>query len=505
MALRHVQKMKLGGLPTRARAELVQLELLGIYTQLIGLLGLSSSHCEIEKMSPSGLPFIRTLLSLFSHVPLVLIFLVLCVPCASSDPRRLLSSLPSSSDSKCAVIFDAGSSGSRVHVYCFDAKMELIKFGDGYELFRKTSPGISSYADNPEKGANSLEPLLNEAIDAVPAGDRAETPVRLGATAGLRLLPGDSAENLLKAVSNLFTKSPFKFKPEWVSIMDGSQEGGFSWVSINYLLGKIGQDYGGTVGTVDLGGGSVQMAYAISDAAASTAPQAIEGDDNYVTKLSLLGKPYHLYVHSYLSYGLLAGRAEILKLSNESESCPCLAKGFQGEYVYNSVTYRAVGSEHGASYRKCKELILKALDTKHSCDHSPCTFGGVWSGGGGAGQKNLYLASFFFDRVMQAGLITDPDAIQAVVKPADFGRLAGEVCKLGVAKIGELYPSLGEVDRPYFCLDLAYEYILLVEGFGLHRHQNVTLVKQINYKNSAVEAQWTLGSAIDVISSSSSA
>ncbi|MCO5614633.1 hypothetical protein L7F22_068917 [Adiantum nelumboides] len=436
-----------------------------------------------------------------SHVPILLI-LFICTSCTSSQPPRELSS---STNSNCAVIFDAGSSGSRVHVYCFDANMDLVNFGDGYELFQKTSPGLSSYAADPEKGAESIKPLLNAALSVVPTNQRAETPVRLGATAGLRLLPGESAANLLKAVSNLLKESSFKFKSQWVSILDGSQEGRFSWVSINYLLGKLGQDFGKTVATVDLGGGSVQMSYAISNDAASNAHKAIKEVDDYITTTSLLGKEYNVYVHSYLGYGLLAGRAEVLKLTNKSKSSPCVARGFEGTYVYDSVTYKAVGPARGANFSKCQGLILKALDISATCNNSPCTFGGIWSGGGGDGQKSLYVASFFFDRAMEAGIITNPNATEAKVSPEDFAKLARRVCKLDVERIAKFYPSLDEEDRPYFCLDLTYEYALLVEGFGLHKRQVLTLVKQVTYRNAIVEAQWTLGCAIDVLSSSTTA
>ena len=48
--------------------------------------------------------------------------------------------------------------------------------------------GISQYTNDPSQAGKSLEPCLDVAHNAIPAGLRRETPIYLGATAGMRLL-----------------------------------------------------------------------------------------------------------------------------------------------------------------------------------------------------------------------------------------------------------------------------------------------------------------------------
>ncbi|KAF8680780.1 hypothetical protein HU200_045626 [Digitaria exilis] len=422
---------------------------------------------------------------------------------------------------KYAVIFDAGSSGSRVHVFRFDANLDLVRIGNEIELFVQKKPGLSAYANDPREAAESLVSLLEEAKRVVPAQLRDQTPVRVGATAGLRNLGTEKSEQILQAVRDLLReKSSFKNQADWVTVLDGSQEGAYEWVTINYLLGNLGKTYADTVGVVDLGGGSVQMAYAIAEKDADKAPKPSEGEDSYVKKLVLKGVTYNLYVHSYLHYGLLAARAEVLKAGNGNGYSNCMLEGYQGiiisrllmahiylvlsvsvgQYIYGSETFEASASPSGASYSKCKDDAVKALKVDEACTHMKCSFGGIWNGGGGAGQKNLFVASFFFDRAAEAGFV-NPKADVAKVRPSEFEQAAKRACKLSVKDAEAAYPGVQKDNIPYICLDLVYQYTLLVDGFGVDANHKMTLVKKVPYNGASVEAAWPLGSAIEVASS----
>lgn len=414
------------------------------------------------------------------------------------SPNYVLHTDPSST--RYAVIFDAGSSGSRVHVFCFDQNLDLVHIGKELELFEQSKPGLSAHATDPKAAADSLLPLLEKAEAAVPRDMRQTTPVKVGATAGLRQLGVDASERILQSVKDfLKVKSNLKSDDDWVTVLDGTQEGAYQWVTINYLLKRLGQKYSDTVGVVDLGGGSVQMAYAISEADAAKAPKITNGEDTYVKEMFLMGTKYYLYVHSYLKYGLLAARAEILGVNKDSDN-PCILAGYNGVYSYGGSDYKVSSPSSSSNLNKCREVASKALKTNEStCTHMKCTFNGVWNGGGGDGQKNLFVASFFFDRAAEAGFV-DASKPVAKVRPADFEEAAKRACETRIEDGQSIYPNVDVSNLPFLCMDLVYQYTLLVDGFDLDPWQEITLVKKVEYQNSLVEAAWPLGSAIEAVS-----
>lgn len=136
-----------------------------------------------------------------------------------------------------AIIFDAGSTGTRVSSYkCYMTypRGQLVLSN---ELFMEISPGLCHYYLEPTKAAESIAHLLKEAKKTIPKEFWPSTPLVLKATAGLRFLKPIDAKNLLNAVLEVFSSSGLLIERNAVEIMDGIDEGIYSWFAINILLG----------------------------------------------------------------------------------------------------------------------------------------------------------------------------------------------------------------------------------------------------------------------------
>uniref|UniRef100_A0A3B3UU76 nucleoside diphosphate phosphatase n=1 Tax=Poecilia latipinna TaxID=48699 RepID=A0A3B3UU76_9TELE len=181
------------------------------------------------------------------------------------------------------VMFDAGSTGTRVHVFRF--RMENQGTGLDRETFRAIKPGLSAYADDPQKCSAGIMALLDLARSVVPPSQWTRTPVVLKATAGLRLLPGDKAEQLLDQVRALFRESPFLSAEDGVSIMDGTDEG------------TSGPDRP-TVGMLDLGGGSTQITFSPRH---EKTIQMSPTDD--IRSFQMFNRTHTVYTHRYTHTG----------------------------------------------------------------------------------------------------------------------------------------------------------------------------------------------------------
>lgn len=142
-----------------------------------------------------------------------------------------------------ALMIDAGSTGSRIHVYKFSNCLpEGSRPGDKHlpelkdEIFLAIQPGLSSFKGKPKEAAESLRKLMDAAMKGVPISERSCTPIAVKATAGLRLLGAQQSQEILNYIENwLKTEWPFHVVSNGVTIMDGKDEGVYAWITINYV------------------------------------------------------------------------------------------------------------------------------------------------------------------------------------------------------------------------------------------------------------------------------
>ena len=148
------------------------------------------------------------------------------------------------------IVIDAGSTGSRLHIFEFinnaEGNIECIRRGSS-----KAWVKLSIFAnDNKEKPLNATHvahhmlPLFEYASIIIPLKYHSSTPVRIAATAGMRLLSlEDQAriydalhKGLLEQVDNINGRFTFTaLRREDIMTLDGDREAFFGAVSANYL------------------------------------------------------------------------------------------------------------------------------------------------------------------------------------------------------------------------------------------------------------------------------
>ncbi|XDG01801.1 hypothetical protein ABKA04_001416 [Annulohypoxylon sp. FPYF3050] len=426
------------------------------------------------------------------------------------------------------LMIDAGSTGSRIHVYKFNncgPTPELEK--EEFKMTEKSVGGLSKYKDDPLAAAKTLDDLMAVAMKTVPDKLKGCSPVAVKATAGLRMIGPEASDRILEAVRNHLEKDypfPVVSKEEnGVAIMDGSDEGVYAWITTNYLLGKIGgPDQSPTAAIFDLGGGSTQIVFepTFKGLASGGMPEKLaEGDHKY--ELSFGGRKFDLYQHSHLGYGLMAARNSIhLSLLHDIYSKeksgsflqkpilnhPCINSGQtdsikvklgedsplgQGEIELN-VTGPATPAP-----AQCRALAERILNKDATCKLAPCSFNGIHqpSLSKTFATEDVYIFSFFFDRTKPLGM---PDSFTL----RELHELAHAVCGGEQAwdAFSNVPGALDELrDRGEYCLDLNFMIGLLHTGYEMPIDREVKIAKKIKGN----ELGWCLGASLPLLSKNS--
>ncbi|RHZ89161.1 hypothetical protein Glove_18g173 [Diversispora epigaea] len=409
-----------------------------------------------------------------------------------------------------ALMIDAGSTGSRIHVYRFNYCKESPELED--EIFNYTLPGLSAYPNDPLAAAKSLDSLLDVALKNVPPELYHCTPVAVKATAGLRMLGPSKSERILEAVENHLKENyPFPIVPkDGVVIMDGKDEGVYAWITVNYLLERIGKSKKfSTAAIFDLGGGSTQIVF---EPEMDDGTVLEFGEHRY--ELSFGGHVYVLYQHSYLHYGLMEARKSMKKFiadlwrsaSNEDKSGisemigsdldikedhvphPCLPKNYTEKF---SLDYEITLIGTGAGHAQCRFVTEQVLNKDKTCQLSPCAFDGIYQPPlkDTFSVQDIYAFSYFYDRVNPLGM------------PSEFSLkelrdLTDSICSGNIEQFSHLPEAMKEIRKnPHYCMDLTFIYGLLHIGYEIPLERELKIAKKIN----DIETGWCLGAAIAVM------
>jgi apyrase len=81
-----------------------------------------------------------------------------------------------------------------------------------------------------------------------------------------------------------------------------------------------------------------------------------------------------------------------------------------------------------------------------------------------------------------------------------FKAAAEKICPMSFQEAKAAYPKFRASDAPYICMDLIYQYSLLVDGFGLEPTKEITVAEKVKYGEYLIEAAWPLGEAIEAVS-----
>jgi hypothetical protein len=390
-------------------------------------------------------------------------------------------------------IVDAGSSGCRAHVFRWRPAPHGVDVDPRHPNL-KVKPGLSTFESHPSDAGASLKPMLDFVLNEIPEDQWSSSPILLKATAGLRMVAEGPREQILESVRDALAASPLKFddRKKGAKVIAGTDEGGYGWMSVNYLLGNLHGDAEPSdfVGVVEMGGASAQ----VTQIASKNVPEG------YGFSFMMGTKTYKLYTHSYLGYGLEQAREKLsaeLASNRKSVEDPCLNDGFKRPEPRNDVydghaSLPVTGKGDAASCRKAIESALFSL--RGSCAYQSCSFDpNVYQPSDLASGRLLAFENFFYTGQMLG--VPRPDA-----SPRDFGTAATEACSMSWSALQASdipRDGSGKDETNKLCFSATYLDLFLEKGVGVAPASTVKVMQQVGEHG----IDWSLGAAISEASS----
>lgn len=344
---------------------------------------------------------------------------------------------------QCLAVIDAGSTGSRLHIYAYDLDQTNTPIQIHEVWIKKIKPGLATL----EASKESIDSYLNTLLSGAPT---THIPVYLYATAGMRLLPPQKQKMMYQGLNNWFTR-----QDQWqllkAKTITGNEEALYDWLSVNYHLGTLGAGQSKSVGVMDMGGASVQIVFPVQNSQTTEPNQ---------TKIRLYGQDITLSVHSFLGLGQNEVSHQFL------DSTACFSNNFP----------LPDGESGQGNANVCEQEIASLMNAVHKVNYNiqPLLAANPvnsWFAIGGI--SNLADNKLFHFEKNQLTL-------QGLLGQAD-----NAFCHQQWDTLTTQFPDDGYLYG--YCLFSAYYYALVVDGYGLSPAQ------PIDYLPPDQDIDWTLG------------
>lgn len=344
----------------------------------------------------------------------------------------------------CIAVVDAGSTGSRLHIYAFDRDENSNPVNINEVWSKKVKPGFATLAPSPE----AINPYLTNLFSDAPSQNM---PLFFYATAGMRLLSTTKQAQYYRTLESWFAQ-----QGQWQLVsaktITGRNEGLYAWLAVNYQTGALTDASKPLSGVLDMGGASVQVALPISNDA------GIEPND--LLEFDIYDRHIKLFSHSFLGLGQVVLTYQFLT------SPECFANGYE----------LPSGLPGEGDARTCESSVAKLINDVHGVDKiiKPVIANNQvysWYALGGL-PAMASEQSFHFKNNQLTG--------QKLLEEGD-----NQFCHQQWEDIQSHYQGHEYVYG--YCLFPAYYYALMVDGYGLSSSN------EVNYFPALKEADWTLG------------
>ena len=430
------------------------------------------------------------------------------------------------------VIVDAGSTGCRAHTFeivpgATKPRFQLRTLG---KKVKGNTPLASLAGKRDDDVAEAIVPMLTQALEKVPSGERGATPLYLWATAGVRVLPDETQRALWASVARVVSKrTGFSLGLDGGGLrlennarshfrtIDGEEEGFFAWLAANQLSGRDMTSVGAadaaavpidTVGALDVGGGSAQ----IVALPASRILSSGDGGSGGGPPADLDELKTRVYVRSYLGYGanhvekrMWAAAAAAAKATGKSEvTIPCA-------FVGRKESVDGVSLVGGGDFDACVKEVRAELHALQTRDGSPMRAPAdvVGTGTRFLAMSLTYHLTHFLHVALPSGLDGFPRSTIEQVR-AGSQIACGTTWEDALAKWDGVDANTATDRLPGRCFDGALVTALLEGGDGSADGGNgrggvgfgfATDTRDIEYVEdvNGADVEWTMGAAMSLV------